>query len=180
VSKRLERACTLFEAHPESMLLLSGKGHDEPVITEASAMCSELVGYGIPVEKILLEELSTDTLQNAYFSREILDQRLFRGFVVVTNEFHMQRTQGIFDWVFGADYNIHYSAVSNAGIDKETLEKRMLLEKALDQFYRTTLYPAALPGSLSEVHDVLFNPENSAAKAHADFLKSLTLEHTLY
>ena len=177
---RLELACELLKTHPEVVLLVSGYGPNQPPISEAQAMSIEVQRNGIDQGRILLEERSVDTLQNAYYSRIIVDRKSFSRLAVVTSEFHMKRTQGIFDWVFGNDYAIEYHAAVNAGVNPEDLRKRQALEKAADTFYRNTLYPAAPVGSMPDIEDVLFNSKNPAAKVYALFLENLSLERTLY
>jgi len=57
--------------------------------------CNYSVTYarGVPRERILLEDLSTSTLENLTFAYGILNEQFPEGFraVVVSNDFHMFR-----------------------------------------------------------------------------------------
>lgn len=67
VLQRLGRAIDLYSDGVSNKILLSGKGRDNFPITEADAMKTVLLKKGIPSHDILTEELSKDTLQNAFF-----------------------------------------------------------------------------------------------------------------
>jgi len=180
VEKRLEHARELYEKYPASVILLSGYGRDNPPIAEAEAMKKHLLECEVPDEGVLLEPRSTITLENAYYSREIIDEKRIRSLCVVTNAFHMHRSKGIFEWVFGEEYTLGYSSVSDQGINPEELENRAKLEEVLDSFYRGTLFPAAASGDMEEIGKVLFDSNHPVAKAHAEFQSNLTFEFTLY
>ena len=79
------------------MLYPVGQGPNE-TIPEAEAMKAYLVAHGISAEDILVEDKSTNTLENFQFSKEILDQ-VFQGqsyrVAYVTSDFNVFRA-GVF------------------------------------------------------------------------------------
>ncbi len=60
--------------------------------SEASVVKRFMVDLGVPADKILLEDKSLDTMENARFSREILKQKGLNRPILVTSAFHMRRS----------------------------------------------------------------------------------------
>lgn len=93
---RVERAREYLEENPETCAVLSGgKGTGED-ITEAEAMFRYLEKKGISAQRLLKEELSTNTSENLKFSLEIIDEKEDNkgkeaSIGVVTNNFHVFR-----------------------------------------------------------------------------------------
>ncbi|MCI0468441.1 MAG: YdcF family protein [Nitrospirae bacterium] len=50
-----------------------------------------LVDIGVPLEKVILEEKSRDTIENARQSKAICDRRGYKKAIVVTSAYHMKR-----------------------------------------------------------------------------------------
>eukprot|EP00455_Lapot_gusevi_P017717 TRINITY_DN19544_c0_g1_i2.p1 TRINITY_DN19544_c0_g1~~TRINITY_DN19544_c0_g1_i2.p1 ORF type:complete len:146 (+),score=29.45 TRINITY_DN19544_c0_g1_i2:176-613(+) len=81
-----------------------------------------------------IETTSYDTIGNAYFARvSHTDIRQWNRLLIVTSEYHMPRTQAIFDWVFSlplhADapkpsYDLVYANASDAGLNHLVLNAR--------------------------------------------------------
>lgn len=88
--RRLNKAVEYLNANPDTIVIVSGgRGSNEP-ITEASGMRQYLVDIGVSDERILVEDRSTDTMENLVFSGRLLDKSNDRV-VIVTNNFHMFR-----------------------------------------------------------------------------------------
>ncbi len=69
-----------------------GKGSDE-IISESEAMKRYLVEQGIPEEQILMEDKSTNTLENMQFSKKLIDERTEDARVVFsTTNYHVFRS----------------------------------------------------------------------------------------
>jgi uncharacterized SAM-binding protein YcdF (DUF218 family) len=64
----------------------SWRGAEAPVVRRF------LMDLGVPGEKIILEERSRDTLENANYTRLICESRGFRQPVLVTSAYHMKRS----------------------------------------------------------------------------------------
>jgi len=97
--------------------------------------------YGIPWDSILEENVSLDTIGNAYFSRVMhIDPLEITDITIVTSDFHMERTRLIFNKVFSLEdrgYNLCFIASENVGI--ESLEGRLEREaKSCDSFKKNT------------------------------------------
>ena len=179
VHSRLEKAIQLF-SKKESWILLSGKGKDGYGLTEAEAMAHYLKERGIPQEKILLECLSEDTVQNAYFSRTLhIDPMGLKQFTMVTSAFHMERARHIFEWVFGACYLIDCATASDFEIDPDVLNERKQIETQLLTYHLDSLKDI-LPGDLQEVHAFIFDNKNPFAIRYQEFTKKFTDSRALY
>ena len=63
---------------------------------EAPAVSRVLADLGVPRGKILLEDRSRDTMENARYTKRILDERGFRAPLLVTSAYHMPRSVALF------------------------------------------------------------------------------------
>ena len=50
-----------------------------------------LMDLGVPADKILMEDKSRDTLENARYVKEICEKRLFRSPILITSAYHIKR-----------------------------------------------------------------------------------------
>jgi len=93
---RLDEALDYWEAHPEMTVVVSGGQGPDEHISEARAMYDYFVAQGMPPEQILLEERSSNTIQNLRYSRQLLEGEgydLSDGVLVVSNGFHLTRAR---------------------------------------------------------------------------------------
>lgn len=87
---RLDAAQDYLENNPETMCIVSGgQGTNEPC-TEAEAMAEYLIANGIEKDRIILENMSKNTMENLKNSKELIED-LSDKVGVVTNNFHMFR-----------------------------------------------------------------------------------------
>jgi len=74
------------------------------VITEATASAKKLVKMGIPCKDVFEENVSLDTIGNAYFVRTIhVEPGQIKNLFVVSNAWHIERVQSIFNFVFALE-----------------------------------------------------------------------------
>lgn len=101
---RLDRALEYLNDHPELTVVVSGgQGADEPV-SEARAMEDYLVEHGFPAEQIILEEQSSNTVENLTCSLAALSAAGFgpeTDVAVVSNGFHSARVRMLWGRVGG-------------------------------------------------------------------------------
>ncbi|OCA84801.1 MULTISPECIES: YdcF family protein [Bacillaceae] len=88
---RIDAAADFLINHPKCMAILSGGQGDGEDISEAEAMKRGLEEYGIPSNRLILEDASTNTKENISFSKELIPSHLNSG-AVVTNDYHLYRT----------------------------------------------------------------------------------------
>ncbi len=136
MANRLDRALEI--AHGAHIITLSaGTTHKATQIDQSGSPVFEsvagaryLIRRGYPQELVLTETASYDTVGNAYFARTIhTDPKGFRKLTVVTSEFHVQRAEAIFQWIFGltpieTPYELSFVSVPDVGLTDETLERR--------------------------------------------------------
>jgi len=134
---RLEKGIELFKKKVSENIVVSGKYNFMedyiPNITEARAMSKYLERKGIPKEKIILEEESKDTIGNAFFTKtNVLEPRKWRTIIVITSEFHIQRTKYVFKKILGEKYKIYFVEASSGFSDYKIKELIMKEQKVLN------------------------------------------------
>ena len=90
LKKRLVKAYEYAEENPITILILSGGQGFGENITEAQCMADFLLEKGLPRERILLEEKSTNTMENLKFSNE-LSGCADKKTGIISNDFHVYR-----------------------------------------------------------------------------------------
>jgi len=185
--RRLDRA---LELHNDQFIitLSAGTVHKPPAIDaqgfplfECTAAANYLIEKGTDPKKILREHASYDTIGNAYFARVIhTDPRQWRRLLVITSEFHVRRTQEIFNWIFSLDrlgrpYEMEFMAVTDEGIGPKIIQARIQKEQRALQNVRQL---KANIKTLKQFHEWLFVSHGAyslAAGPHresGDLLKS--------
>lgn len=95
LQRRLERALAYLEAHPDTLVVVSGgQGPDEPD-TEANGMERFLRDHGF-AGSILQEDQSHNTKENLKNSKTVLAQAGYDvqdGVILVSNDFHLARAK---------------------------------------------------------------------------------------
>lgn len=89
-ANRLLTAAQLYYKYKLPILTSGGKVL-ETTGTEAEISRTILLGLGVPDDKIIVENQSLNTTQNAEYSKKLLDSQGFGQPVLVTSAFHMPR-----------------------------------------------------------------------------------------
>ncbi len=95
-------------------------------------------------ERILFESRSFDTIGNAWFAKQ--DCLLPRGIkecVVITSDYHLERSKLCFDWVLGPGYKIDYIGIESELKDNQERKK---VEDVFSRFMREALINAIPAG----------------------------------
>ena len=89
---RLETTLQAWNERPRLIVVCGGKGADEPV-AEAMAMREWLIGSGVPDEYILVDDTSSDTMENITHAKELLQEAgaEAESVLIVTSDFHVPR-----------------------------------------------------------------------------------------
>ncbi|WP_026580800.1 YdcF family protein [Bacillus sp. J33] len=93
--ERLKAGLAIAKQYPNSKIIVTG-GVPKKGITEADAMSSWLISQGIEKDRIILENKSTDTVENALFTTEKLVKDGIRDVTLVTSASHMRRALTVF------------------------------------------------------------------------------------
>lgn len=90
---RLEMALACAQQYPEALILCTGGGtaSAERTATEAGRMAGWLVEQGVDEARLIVEDRSLTTVENALFSREILLQQYpqVTTLAVITSSYHV-------------------------------------------------------------------------------------------
>lgn len=94
--QRIHTAEEYLSSHPDAVCIVSGgKGSDEQ-ISEAQCMFEYLTEMGISEDRIIMEDRSTNTVENIAYSKEFIEQRgLSENTAIVTDIFHEYRASQI-------------------------------------------------------------------------------------
>jgi uncharacterized SAM-binding protein YcdF (DUF218 family) len=97
-AERLTVAAELARRYPDARVLFSGGSgalmHDEG--SEAPFAARELEGLGIARKRILLEDRSRNTVENALYSKQIAQPKPGERWLLVTSAYHLPRAVGVF------------------------------------------------------------------------------------
>lgn len=94
-NSRIQKAVELYKEDWAETILFSGAAAEGDV-SNALAMKRIAVSRGVPRSKILIEEDSKTTAENAKFAAKIIKEKNFRSIVLVTSPYHQRRTYELF------------------------------------------------------------------------------------
>ena len=103
---RLDKALSYLEDHPDLTIVVSGGQGPDEHISEAQCMYDYLTAHGVDGEQILLEDQSSNTVENLRNSAVLLAEEgydLSGGVVVVSNGFHLTRVRMLWGRVWDGD-----------------------------------------------------------------------------
>ena len=92
---RVLAGLAVAQMFPQSPIIVTG-GNPRNGNTEAGQMRKMLRLYGIPEERILVEDQANSTVQNARFSVPLAKEAGASGIIVVTSSSHQDRADGTF------------------------------------------------------------------------------------
>ena len=96
---RITKAVELARLHPEAKVVFAGGAANliTPVTyTEADGARLMFTGLGLAPERLILEDKSRNTLENAVFARRLVDPKPGERWLLVTSAWHMPRSMGVF------------------------------------------------------------------------------------
>lgn len=91
---RIDAAASYMINNKDTIAIASGGQGPGEDITEAEAIKRGLLEHGIKGNRILLEDKSTDTVENIKFSKKLIPDSFQTG-LLVTNDFHLYRAKSI-------------------------------------------------------------------------------------
>lgn len=90
LTRRLETALAQANQDPNALIVVSG-GAAHNAFPEADGMRDWLVQHGVPASRILVEDHSNDTIENAENVAQLLKGGNVRQVTVVTEQYHVHR-----------------------------------------------------------------------------------------
>lgn len=94
--RRTRKAAVLYQQGIAPNIICTGGYTEGHTRSEADACAELLIGYGVPEQAITLEERSRSTLENASYTREIMNANGWQTAVVVSDGYHLLRAGWIF------------------------------------------------------------------------------------
>ena len=124
--KRLDQTYLAAIANPDAKIIVSG-GVQKSGVTESYLMKKWLIDKGIIADRIIPEDKSKDTVDNALNSVEILKVNNAKNIILITSASHIRRAKTIFE-----------EAISNAGMET-TVENFVYLDyKSIEEAMAVT------------------------------------------
>ncbi|HEY7270166.1 MAG TPA: YdcF family protein [Dehalococcoidia bacterium] len=129
---RVALGADLYKKGIASAVIMSGAYSfrlraDPPPLSEAAVMRDVALALGVPKADILIEDESTDTLSNAYFTKvRFLAPMGWRRVCVVTSEVHAERARWLFHKVLGPLYTVEMresSSTAQSTTRREGMER---------------------------------------------------------
>ena len=116
---RLDKALDYLEDHPDMTVVVSGGQGPDEHISEARCMYDYLTEHGVDEEQILLEDRSSNTVENLRYTMGLLADEGYdttADMVVVSNGFHLTRVRMLWSRVCGGDYNLSTLAAPSSHV----------------------------------------------------------------
>ncbi len=117
VKTRLEKAKEIFLKNKSARILFCGRysflysKNNRPAKTEAQAGKEYLLKIGVPGKNIYMENKSKDTIGNAYYAKKLyFIPRKEKEAIIITSDFHLERSRFIFKEIFGSGYDFKFIA----------------------------------------------------------------------
>ena len=98
LTRRADRAARAFHENGCRTVIASG-GRRWQGASEAELLSDRLAALGVPRDAVVRELCSLSTLENAWYSAELLRAGSYGAAAVVTCDWHMPRALACFDWV---------------------------------------------------------------------------------
>ena len=148
--ERLRTAATVIERYPKT-LLLSGGFTSPGNYSEAKSMEIWLNEHypDLSAPRIILEQSSHNSIEEAIYSRPIIDRLNARNIIIITSDYHLKRALYDFDFVFGVDYEI--SGVP--AISSESVREDQVLREELHLTETKIAFAGITKGDLTAIAD---------------------------
>ncbi len=114
--KRLEQTYLAALANPNAKIIVSG-GVQKSGVTESYLMKKWLIDKGISADRIIVEDKSKDTVDNALNSVEILKTNGAKNILLITSASHIRRAKTVLE-----------EALLNAGMEEATVDNFVYLD----------------------------------------------------
>jgi uncharacterized SAM-binding protein YcdF (DUF218 family) len=157
---RVEKAVEIFKDHQGDLFLTSGWDYRDDSDLEIGRVVSNYLikNFDLDPRHILVDTNSRDTVGDAYFLRRQVCRLGVKQLFVVTSDYHIARTELIFNAFFGPEISVEVVGAKTKLVDEDEVRKRE--ESSLQAF-------------LSTFEDVDLNCED-------DVLRALNTKHPFY
>lgn len=112
-SARTAEAIGLFKAGWAPKLIFSGAAADKSGPSNAEVMKKQAMSDGVPASAIIIEDLSTNTAENAQNTATVVQKMGLKRVILVTSAYHQRRASIEFGKRLGRDVTIVNHPVAN-------------------------------------------------------------------
>ena len=99
--ERLKVVLAASEKYPKALIVCTGGGTaaEEPTATEAGRMAEWLAAQGVASDRLIVEDRSVTTAQNAVYTFDILNERYpqVKRIAIISSDYHIATGQLLFD-----------------------------------------------------------------------------------
>lgn len=98
-ASRMTKAVELARLHPQARIVFAGGGGgviSQTTVTEADGARRLMEGLGLAPGRLIFEDKSRNTLENAVFARRLVAPKPGERWLLVTSAWHMPRAMGVF------------------------------------------------------------------------------------
>lgn len=97
-AERVVEGARLARQYPQARLLFTGGSADpfQPALREAPFAVQAFADLGVAPERVMVEDISRNTYENAVFSQRLVQPQKGQVWVLVTSARHMPRSVGVF------------------------------------------------------------------------------------
>ena len=148
---RLDKAVEIYRKHiPRPRIIITGEDPADLAVSEARVGLNYLLaqyGKDFPdlASNVVLEEKAQTTTQNAVYTKRILLAGGSRTPIVISSDFHMERVESIFRFVYGLEFHPVFVAASSglhpAEFARLTVKYRKKGEDTLQWFKEEGIEP---------------------------------------
>ena len=158
--QRVDKCIELYNAQQAKTITMSGAHNfnnwkNEPC-THAYGMTVYAFKREVPVEDIVIEDHSLDTVGQAIFTKVVhAVPRGWKDIIVVSSDYHLDRVRAVFDFVYGPGTRIRYESTPT---DEQTRAERAITElKGIAMFQKQ--FEGVTQGNTEEIVKRLLDPE---------------------
>jgi vancomycin permeability regulator SanA len=138
---RLHGCLSVFDPKKHKIICTGGFGShfNTSPIAHANYLQRFLIENGVPSTAFLSLALSSNTVEDATFSKSILSKLNYKNLLIITSNYHLDRVKFIFSEVLSG-FDLNYIGVNHHSID-DILKPLIQHEKqALDELHVNGLY----------------------------------------
>ena len=162
-AERVMHALSLAQQHPQLKIIISGGGarsdHNTHYTSETDITHSWMIAAGIRADRIIIEDRSRNTMENALFSLKAANPDDNTRWLLVTSAFHMPRAMAAFEragWSEVSPYAVdHQSTQFPKGIGVDLPEHlrmaNLLIKEAVGSLTYSILFQDRRPNIETEV-----------------------------
>lgn len=132
---RIEEGIRLYRARQATYLFLVGV---DPAVKKET-LIKHREGDP-PLDGVIIEQASRNTLENALYSRELIEQRPIRSLRLITSRYHMKRATLIFSSTFPNSIKIYSHPVDSKNLQEKWWSHGGSFRLLFTEFYKYCLY----------------------------------------